>query len=484
MKMMKPKFIRSVFDKLVQPSSRLFLWGLVLAVLYFSFYLVKIVLLKNDQNNYPPNSSWAVAVFAGLVVVLLIVYYWSSRVFLEYPKLKLILFFSAVFSVILLFIQPFCSADLFHYILYPKIVLVYHHNPYITPLIDYSGDILFRLGSPIKMWLNSPLVYGPVWLLLSIVFTFWSLSSVGLALFSFKLMATIFFFGCLLLVYKILDHIGSRNKNLAVALFAWSPLILIESVNNGHNDIVMLFFLLLAFFCLVKEKYFWVLPIIILSILIKYVPIILAPFIFLYLWRRCQRDQKRILIWSVFFSLSLFVLFYLPFWHGWSTLHGAIFMSVEYNLKGLSILGYIIQPFYEWLKMDLFFSGLGPLGFISLICRLVFAYFYFYLLFKVRPNNINDLLKLCCWVVGLVFLTITFYLQPWYFVVPLGLMVLVDSWPKRWFILINLFAFLIYFFFVFELFFVFCLFFVLDLYFNWFLIKEIRRIKNVILVKK
>ena len=88
---------------------------------------------------------------------------------------------------------------------------------------------------------------------------------------------------------------------ISVILFAFNPLIVMETLLSGHNDIVMIFFTLSSFFMLMKKKVFFALLLFALSILIKYATIMLIP-IFLYaFWKTFKREEVN---WKNIFYLS------------------------------------------------------------------------------------------------------------------------------------------------------------------------------------
>ena len=66
-------------------------------------------------------------------------------------------------------------------------------------------------------------------------------------------------------------------------LFAWNPLVLFEYCANSHNDILVVFFALLALFALTREHPVLAFACIIASASIKYATVPVAPALFL-LW--------------------------------------------------------------------------------------------------------------------------------------------------------------------------------------------------------
>src|SRR5258708_36906519 len=69
-----------------------------------------------------------------------------------------------------------------------------------------------------------------------------------LTLFGFKLIASISYLAMSFLILKI-----TKNP-LSAAIFALNPLVIMESLVSGHNDIFMMFFALLSLYLLSKVE--------------------------------------------------------------------------------------------------------------------------------------------------------------------------------------------------------------------------------------
>ncbi len=168
---------------------------------------------------------------------------------------------------ILLLSYPAFSYDIFNYILTAKVAYFYHENPYVVMPIEFLGEanLAFTRAA------NKLALYGPSWIgLTSIPYTL-SFDNVVLAILMFKLLIVPFYLGTLVLIYKF-------SKNIfPVLLFALNPLVIIETLIGAHNDIVMMFFALLAFYLIGQNKTMLSLIALTLSILVKYSTIILLP---------------------------------------------------------------------------------------------------------------------------------------------------------------------------------------------------------------
>jgi alpha-1,6-mannosyltransferase len=72
----------------------------------------------------------------------------------------------------------------------------------------------------------------------------------------------------------------------AVVMLGWSPLLLWEIGGNGHNDSVMAFFLAAALLAAARRAYLWLLPLLVLSALVKYTTALAIPVALVWLLRR------------------------------------------------------------------------------------------------------------------------------------------------------------------------------------------------------
>jgi hypothetical protein len=62
------------------------------------------------------------------------------------------------------------------------------------------------------------------------------------------------FLGSCYLIYKISEKLFPENKLFNVVFFAFNPLVLIETLVSAHNDISMIFFILLSVYLFLQKK--------------------------------------------------------------------------------------------------------------------------------------------------------------------------------------------------------------------------------------
>jgi hypothetical protein len=116
-------------------------------------------------------------------------------------------------------------------------------------------------------------------------------------------------------------------------LLAWNPLILYETLGQGHNDVAMLFFILACVVCLARGRRTLAVLALVAGALIKFVPLLLLPAAGLVSLRGLpgRRARLRFLILTAAATAILVVLAYAPFWRGLETLgierRGVLFTS-------------------------------------------------------------------------------------------------------------------------------------------------------------
>jgi hypothetical protein len=220
--------------------------------------------------------------FVGALVALYFsfaVAWWWTRRREDRTGLWLILGFGAVFALTLTFTFPLTSNDVFDYVA-ESIELVQHHaNPILVPVATFRHDPLMNLAG---MWAPTKSPYGPIGVVVDALPTYVAGRNVVLNVALIKLQFSLLLLFDSLVVYGILRRRAPRAALSGALLVAWNPFLLIEFAANGHNDIVMMTFVLLALFCL-AEGQLTAGPLLLTgSILVKYVTIPLLPLFLMY----------------------------------------------------------------------------------------------------------------------------------------------------------------------------------------------------------
>ena len=186
-------------------------------------------------------------------------------------------------SIVLVLSYPAFSYDIFNYMFTAKTVILYHKNPYeVIPMQFLSIDpwvVVMR-------WIHLPSAYTPLWITLSLPAYFFGFGTFLLILWNFKIIALAFYLLAVKGIYTALKTIEPDTALVGMAIFALNPLIIIESLVSGHNDIVMMSIAIWSIvFFLEKKQYFLSWSLLALSIGMKLMTIFLIPS-FAFRWRR------------------------------------------------------------------------------------------------------------------------------------------------------------------------------------------------------
>ncbi len=219
---------------------------------------------------------------------------------------RAILTWVTIGSALLILTTPFHSSDIFGYLNRGFQQSGFHTNPYLTPIADIPN---WR-QSPLlhDHWIDNPCPYGFFFAQLAKWLTEWASPSFTKAFLLFKLLNALLVIGTTCLIAQVNQAAKGKRPWLSAFLFGASPLVLLHAVGNGHNDILMVFLLLSALWTIEKPALRWLsLPLLTLSILTKYAPLLAAPFIVVYLWK--NRHWKP-LLGGILLSLAI------TFWLG------------------------------------------------------------------------------------------------------------------------------------------------------------------------
>ncbi len=289
--------------------------GALFAILYLGFTLASIYY---TPKKYPVFTTFAgffnsnESVITVLFITLVVVYtafFFLVRATTVSKKIFVIgIAFAVLFSALLILSPPFMSVDLYGYIFRAEIVNTHNVNPYVvTP-----ADLGYESEVP---WAQTNMKYGPLYTVISMGLQRVSGSELSAELTVFRLFNILLFFGSAFFIFKAVRSIIPRFSRAATLLFLWNPFLLIELVHNGHNDVMILFCIVLSFYALVQKKYFLAIIVLVFGFLIKFLTIFLIPIVLLMLMRDKKPTKwklKQLLLICVV-SIVPIALFYLPF---------------------------------------------------------------------------------------------------------------------------------------------------------------------------
>lgn len=245
------------------------------------------------------------------------------------------------------------SHDIFNYLFNAKMLIEYGADPHIRTALEFSYDPWVRFMHNI----HTPAPYGYGWTVLSLVPYFLGFGSFLLAYLALKAWMVLGLVLYLLFGWVLVQRRKFLDWNERFWLFALNPLLLWETVLNGHNDVWMMWPALACFAILSNKKRLWwqiVLACVLLgfSISIKLVTVVLVPLaIFMILWPLLR---KKVLLVSQF--LGRLGEHGNRFWAEYAAIALLIPLATDRSQQFLS--WYLIWPWaffpliqWKWLRM-------------------------------------------------------------------------------------------------------------------------------------
>ncbi|MCA1644032.1 MAG: hypothetical protein LC797_00720 [Chloroflexi bacterium] len=148
---------------------------------------------------------------------------------------------TAALALVALLVFPGFGSDLFVYVDYARLWAVYGEHPLLAAPISQPADWAFQF-----VWIPAqPSPYGPLWAALTWPIAIAAGTSIAAQVAGYKLLALASYIGCCRLIWTWPG--GARTRAPALLLFAWSPLVLFETLAKGHNDVLLALSVLLTF---------------------------------------------------------------------------------------------------------------------------------------------------------------------------------------------------------------------------------------------
>ena len=102
---------------------------------------------------------------------------------------------------------------------------------------------------------------------------------------AFKLIGGVFLAASAGVVAAILRRQAPERALAGVVLLAWNPVVLVETLGQGHNDIAMVFWVLAAAWALIGGRYTLAILALVLGALVKFLPVLMLPAALAIAWR-------------------------------------------------------------------------------------------------------------------------------------------------------------------------------------------------------
>lgn len=293
--------------------------GLILSIPSIAYLLVHGNIDEyNGQNYYFIDQNGQAYTIAGAIIFALVIilsflfYALILKRSNEFKNIKTILLVVLLVGIMFMVCLPNTSTDIFYYMGTGRLLQEYGENPYYTNISDFletgvDDAILAHSG----YWSNTVVPYGPFWTIICAFFSLISFGNNTLLLYIYKIASLAIHILTCYIVYKI------TGKKKFALMYGLNPCLLLEFLTNVHNDLYLVFFVILGLYFLKRKNNIWAaLFFLTCSILIKYVTVIIAPFFVLYYLRDKSKIKK--ILWCILYALVVIAIvlgFYMLFFN-------------------------------------------------------------------------------------------------------------------------------------------------------------------------
>ena len=378
---------------------------------YYNFFI-------NDGHNKTFSSITYLCFFIALMAIYL--YFINNKD--SFKNIKHVLLYAGGISIIFIFMLPWNSSDIFYYMGVGELNSVYGQNPYYVTIKDYcqnnsevtNQDSIMKQGN-MNFWANTTVVYGPIAQLLFSSITKISFKNVDICILLFKIFNLIIHILNCYIIYKITKKIKFS------IIYGLNPYIMLEFMGMVHNDIIVVFFVLMSLYFLLKKK--MLLPsVTFLAIAtgIKYFTVLLLPVVVLYYYKDEKKLLKRIAMCILNGILFIFIILleYMLYFKD-ITIFTAMMVQTERYCKSIysGIVAFSVKINKPTIKM--FGKVYLIYYYIKNLRRLIFAIFtLFYIKFCIdlittKEIKISKILRKYNWALVLFILSLSNF-QQWY----------------------------------------------------------------------
>lgn len=184
-------------------------------------------------------------------------------------------------GMILIGLYPITALDVALYVVRARLWAFYGGSPMTAVPASFPQDPYIRLAGE---YVKEVSPYGPVWELIAQIPIRLGIFDIGGGIIAMKVISLIFYIGMAVLVGWYARHAAEQytpqygvSGLTAMTFFALNPLVLMEAIGNGHNDMVMLAFMTLGLVLWQRDRWAWAAFALTLATLVKITGLILMP---------------------------------------------------------------------------------------------------------------------------------------------------------------------------------------------------------------
>jgi len=323
------------------------------------------------------------------------------------PELRMILFIFLITSACAILITPSSSCDLYYYVSHSVIQGKYGLNPYLTTINSMPADGAASFSQTSGYPRYTPMTYGYVFAMgLKLLYAV-AAGHEEVIYILLKVMNIVFLYFTYLFLQKTATHFTGRPCEILGVLFLLNPLVIIQYVINGHNDVLMCLFVSMWLYYLFTNRYIPAILAMIIALHTKVPVLFIIPFVILYVFK------AHVPLWKILVGIVLILTSFLTYrlvyhLHGLPVGISTYRMSVDASFPLATV--YILS-FFKNVTENLFLSAMKAFFLIWVAVYLINIFLY-----RGEKGSLQE--KMVRYGERIYLLYIAFFsyvIFPWYF---------------------------------------------------------------------
>jgi hypothetical protein len=155
---------------------------------------------------------------------------------------KKVIRFALIFQFVVFFAYPVLSTDIFSYMYSNRVSSEYGQNKWLVSPDNFPDDKFGQFAD----WKDKTNVYGYINHLIYTPADYFGNDDVLTTLLLYKITTLIFAVATIFVLKELLSNKSTEDQSFYLKLILWNPLFLFEILGSGHNDIFLIFFILLS----------------------------------------------------------------------------------------------------------------------------------------------------------------------------------------------------------------------------------------------
>lgn len=355
--------------------------------------------------------SLSLVIFMGVMFALYGWKLWNEFKKLElFPRFKKMVLLVAALMFVAVLVVPFGSSDMSYYFAAGRAqhqgLNIYHDQ------WGMEKEFVYPIPSDTIVGFS----YGPI---IAHVFSMLYTISNGQILwfmFLWKLFMAVSILFCSFCIINLAGLLGSKiNKKVLYGVFLLQPLLVFETVVNGHFDVLWLICVLVAIIEAHKKRWAWVISLLVIGVWVKFVPVLIAPFFVLWWWQSFSKENWKRQIVQTLFGVMVGVLTTVIVWHkywiGPDVFQSVLIQSKWAVMSLFAVLYFSLKPLFE-----IWFEG-GAHWILTRLVQASLLIIFAYILWPYVKQVVLIIRKKLVWssgqYVGAVFVFLLTYLLVW-----------------------------------------------------------------------